>query len=91
MMVLAEVGFSYFNGAEGDLMNGKGALERAFELADAGWSLLGIRAALQREGYDPAQLHGQTVTAALSKRIRAANAKKPVRVRVRPRSKEAET
>ena len=54
-------------------MNHKTALERAFELADEGWSTSQIRAALLREGYDPHQLYGQSISSQLSKRIFAAN------------------
>ncbi len=53
-------------------MNGKTALERAFELADQARSLKEIRETLKREGYDQSQLYGTTVTVQLGQRILAA-------------------
>lgn len=46
------------NPAEGITMDGKTALERAFELGDQGLDVSEIRIAIHREGYEPAKLYG---------------------------------
>lgn len=56
-------------------MNGKTTLERAFELADQGFSLKEIREGIKKEGYDHQQLHGTAITIQLGKRILAAKGK----------------
>lgn len=53
-------------------MDGKSSLQRAFELADRGFSLNQIREALSSEGYDKYQIVGPTVIRQLAARIRAA-------------------
>ena len=57
-------------------MNGKTTLERAFELADQGFSLKDIREGIKKEGYDHHQLHGTAITIQLGKRILAARERK---------------
>lgn len=50
-------------------------LERAFELADQGFTHRDIRQMIAREGYDPWQIYGSVVKQ-LSIRIKAAQEKK---------------
>ena len=64
-------------------MNGKTALERAFELADQGVSLRDIRVTINKEGYELGQLYGLTITKQIGRRIAAATAKKKPKSRSR--------
>jgi hypothetical protein len=56
-------------------MNRPTTLERAFQLADEGFSTSDIRMILQREGYDPGHIIGSVIQQ-LSKRVKAATTKK---------------
>lgn len=56
-------------------MNRPTTLERAFELADQGFSTSNIRQTLQREGYDQSHISGSVVRQ-LSIRIKAASSKR---------------
>lgn len=57
-------------------MDRKTTLERAYELAEAGYSTAEIRTVILREGYDLQQVYGRTISVALNKRIRAAKEQK---------------
>jgi hypothetical protein len=53
-------------------VQGKTALERAFELADQGLNVREIRQALAQEQYDQGHVYGATITAQLKARASAA-------------------
>ena len=53
-------------------MDRKTALERAFQLADEGYTTGDIRAIIHREGYDVRQLYGPAISEQLNERSHAA-------------------